>query len=97
MIDPERPVSQTGMNLNVQIDRVVLDGLNLGYLDRTRLNQAMRAELTQLLAADGLAAALLAGGAQPRLPAGSISAQADADPELLGRQIAQAVYKGIGR
>jgi hypothetical protein len=93
----EPPVSRTGMNLTVNIDSVVLEGVAFGYRDRMRLHAALQTELAQLLAADGLAASLVTGGTRTAMPGGLIAAGSEADPETLGKQIAQAVYQGIGR
>ena len=86
------------MNINVHIERLILDGLSIPHRQRPLLQAAVEAELAHLLAADGLASGLLAGGAVPRVPAGAIQLTgASDDPTHLGQQIAQAVYGGIGK
>ncbi len=83
------------MDLELRIDRLVLDGLPLGPAQRPLLQQALEQELGRLLAEDGLPPALLAGGAWPRLAGGGVEWSADADPGSIGRGIARAVYGGM--
>jgi len=85
------------MNLEVRIGRLVLEGIALAPEQRPRVQAALEAELARLLAEGGLAPALLAGGALPRLPADSFTLSGDGDPTQLGQQIAQAVYGGLKR
>ena len=84
------------MNIALHIDRLVLDGLELGPGQAGLLRAAVEAELTRLLTAGGIAPELAAGAAMPTLQAGMIET-AGSEPRALGGQIAQAVYGGIGR
>jgi hypothetical protein len=84
------------MNINVSIERLILDGLPLTHSQRPLLQAAVEAELARLLAAGGLATTLQAGGAVPTIPVGSIQVQNDSNPNTLGQQIARTVYGGIG-
>ncbi len=83
-------------NINIQIERLILDGLPISHNQRPLLQAAVEAELARLLAADGLAPNLQAGGVLPYVPGGSIQLASDGNPKTLGQQIAQAVYGGIG-
>lgn len=85
------------MNIQLNIERLVLDGINLTNRERQRLGAGLTAELERRLAADGLAAAMLAGGALPSLPGGAFEWKPGQEPEALGAQIAGAIYEGIGR
>ena len=85
------------MNINVHIDRLILDGIPLSNHRWLVLQAAVEGELARLLAADGLAPSLLAGGAVPRVSAGAIQLTNQGDPTDLGQQIAQVVYGGIGK
>jgi len=85
------------MNINLHIDRLILDGLPMPHSQRPLLQAAVEAELTRLLTADGLSPGLSAGGAISHLPAGSLQLTHDNSPAQLGRQIAQSVYGGIGQ
>ncbi len=84
------------MNVNVHIERLILDGLPIASHQGPLVQTAVEAELTRLLAADGLAANLLVGGALSHLQAGGIQLTGEGNPGQLGQQIAQAVYGGIG-
>ena len=84
------------MNINVHIERLILDGLSISHRERPLVQAAVEAELARLLAADGLAPGLTSGGALPHIPGGSIQLTRGGDPGQLGQQIAQAVYRGIG-
>jgi hypothetical protein len=83
------------MNITINIERLILDGLPIAAAQGPLVQAALEAELGRLLAVDGLAAGLLAGGAVPTLPAGAISIGRETSPAALGRQIAQAMYGGL--
>jgi hypothetical protein len=82
--------------LRVHVERLVLDGLAVAPGERPALQAAVEAELARLLAEGGLASHLQAGGAQPYARGGMVRAAQGGDPAALGRQIARAVYGGIG-
>jgi len=84
------------MNINIHIERLILDGLPITHSQRPLVQASVEAELARLLATDGLASSLQAGGALPNIPGGSIQLTSDGNPHKLGQQIAQAVYGGIG-
>ncbi len=84
------------MNINVHIERLILDGLPIASQQGPLVQAAVEAELVRLLAADGLAANLLAGGALSHVQAGGIQLTGEGNPSQLGQQIARAVYGGIG-
>ena len=84
------------MNINLHIERLVLDGLAVAPREHARFQAAVEAELTRLLTSDGLSAILLSGGAMPHLPATSIQLNDQANPIDLGQQIAGAVHGRIG-
>jgi hypothetical protein len=84
------------MNINVSIERLILDRLPLTHSQRPLVQAAIEAELARLLAAGGLATTLQAGGALPSIPGGSIQLASDGNPNMLGQQIAHAVYGVIG-
>ncbi len=84
------------MNINIHIERLILDGLPITHSQRPLVQASVEAELARLLASDGLTSALQIGGAVPYMPGGSIQLARDSNPHKLGQQIAQAVYGGIG-
>ena len=85
------------MNINLHIERLVLDGVPVARGGEPLVRAAVEAELARLLAADGLAPSLLAGAALPHLRGGELQLAGASDSNQLGRQIARAVYGGIGR
>jgi hypothetical protein len=84
------------MNINVNIQRLVLEGVSVPPSQRPLLQAAVEAELARLLTAEGLGSGLRSGGAVPRVPAETIQLSSEGNPTQLGQQIAQAVYGGIG-
>lgn len=85
------------MNINVNIERLILEGVSIPVSQRPLLQAAVEAELARLLTADGLASSWEKGGAVPSLSAGVIQLNSDINPTQLGQQIAQSVYRGMGQ
>jgi len=83
------------MNINLHIDRLILDGVDIAPNQRHLLQASITAELTQLLSNGGLASHLTEGGALARLSTDSIHITGN-NPTQLGQQVAQSVYGGIG-
>ena len=86
----------TNPNITIHIERLVLDGLPIAHSQSPLLQAAIEAELSRLLAADGLATDLQTGGAFPRVPGGNIQLTGNTHPAHLGQQIARAVHGSIG-
>ena len=84
------------MNINLHIERLILDGLPIDARQRAEVQAAIEAELARLLMQNGLKAGLLAGGAMPSLRAEAIQLMRENNAAQLGAQIAQSVYGGIG-
>jgi hypothetical protein len=84
------------VNVNLHIDRLVLEGIDLEPAQRPLLQAALEAELGRLIAEGGVGG-LAAGGAVPAIKAGGIEMSGEGNPAQLGRQIAGAVYGGIGK
>lgn len=85
------------MNVNLHIERLVLDGLELDPAKRDSFKSGIERELTALLTAGGIGSQLSAGVAVPRIDGPSFQVQRDNSPLQLGRQIAGSIYGGIGR
>jgi hypothetical protein len=85
------------MNISVHIERLVLDGVAVAPGQQPRLQAALQAELSRLLAEGGLSPGLLAGGAVPAVSGESLQLTGGGDPEALGRQIARALHGGLKR
>lgn len=84
------------MNIELHIERLVLDGLQLERGQAFYVQAAVEAELTRLLSAQGLSASLQAGGALPGIQANPVHLAPGSTPTQMGTQIAQSVYSGIG-
>ncbi|MFO0699071.1 MAG: hypothetical protein U0236_07565 [Nitrospira sp.] len=84
------------MNINLHIERLVLDGLDLTPEQRPILQAAVETELTRLLASGGVRESLRRGGAFSRANTADLQLRNDRSPTRLGEQIAEAVYGGIG-
>jgi hypothetical protein len=83
--------------VRVQIDRLALDGFRLDPGQEHRVRASLTTELGRLLAGGALPDRLQAGGAVPYLPGGPLHITSWTDPTDLGRQIAQALYRGLQR
>jgi hypothetical protein len=82
------------MNINLHIERLILDGVNIAPNQRHLLQASVETELTRLLTEGRLASRLDQGTALPRLTTSSIHITGN-NPTQLGQQIAQSVYGGI--
>ena len=84
-------------NVNLHIERLILDGIEIPSHQHPDLQTAMETELARLLDEGGLQAGLEAGGAVREVSGGMIEAAEGYNPAAFGPQIAHAVYRGIGR
>lgn len=85
------------MNVNLHIERLVLEGIDLGPAERPVLQAALEAELGRLLTEGGVGPALVGGGAVPSVRADGFVLSGERDSDRLGRQIAGSVYGGVGK
>jgi hypothetical protein len=85
------------MTIHVHIERLVLDGLPMTRAQAPRVQAALEAELGHLLSDGKLSPELLSGGSMPQVPGGTIRLSGQCDPAGMGRQVARALYGGIGR
>ena len=84
------------MTINVYIDRLILDGIDLGPRESAQMKAAVEGELSRLLRNGGLGSSLQSGGAFPSVSADSIHLSGECNASRLGKQIARSVYRGIG-
>lgn len=85
------------MKINVHIERVILEGLPVTALQGPQVQRAVEGELARLLTTGGLSDELRGGIAVPHVLAGAMELGPRTRPAELGRGIAGAVYRGIGR
>ena len=84
------------MNINLHIERLVLDGVDIAPGQQHVLQASITTELTRLLTDRGLAPSFAQGIALPRLSTSGMQLTSN-NPTQIGQQIAQSVYRGIGR
>jgi hypothetical protein len=85
------------MNINLHIERLILDGLPIGSGQGALVQAAVEAELARLLVQGGIATSLQSDGAVPSVRADAIQLTAQSTPAQMGQQIAQSVYAGMGK
>ena len=85
------------MNINLHIERLVLNGVSLGPGQGPRVQAAVETELSRLLAADGLGPSLASGARLPSVPGGRIKLASSNDPAHLGTEVAHAVHNGLSK
>ena len=85
------------MNINVHIERLILDGVALGAGEGPRLKAAVEMELGRLLGERGMANGLASDVAVDSVRGGAVQLGRDVGGAGLGKQVAQAVYGGIGK
>jgi hypothetical protein len=83
------------VNINVHIERLILNGVNIRPGQRHLLQSSVETELTRLLTNGGVSPSFSEGIALPHVFANGIQLAGGNDPVQLGRQIAQSVYGGI--
>lgn len=85
------------MNINLHIERLILDGLPLEARDGAILRAAVEVELARLLTENNVAANWQTGGATPSVRADAIQLTAESSPTQIGRQIAGSIYGSTGK
>jgi hypothetical protein len=85
------------MNIQLHIERLILDGVALSAAERPRFQASVEIELGRLLAERGIAGGLENGLALDKVRGGAVQLTRDGGGTGLGKQVAQAVYGGIGR
>jgi hypothetical protein len=84
------------MTIRIDVERLVIDGIELDARGAEALRAAVAAELVRLFEQRRPGAGL-GGGAVPMLRAPAVQFDAGASPTRMGSQVAQAVYGSIGR
>lgn len=83
----------TRKNIELHIEELVLHGFAPG--DRSRIGEAVQQELTRLFVEQGVPRSLSQGGEIGRLDAGAFEMTTGTKAEVVGAQIAQAIYGGL--
>ena len=85
------------MKINIQIERLVLDGFDVAHSQRPLMQEAFERELARLLVRDGLNNELSSEVRLPALRVPAIQIDNTNNPDSFGTQVAQAVHQGIGQ
>lgn len=85
------------MSVRLHIERLVLDGINLGPHDRAHFVAAIESELARLVANGGISPALANGVALPSIAAPDTTFAPNAKPAQMGAAVAASLYRGVGR
>jgi len=82
------------MNINLHIKELVLNGVNMAPNQQLALENAITQELTQILSAQGISPNQAQGASSAPISTNNVEFN-NTDPKQTGRQLAQAIYKGI--
>jgi len=83
------------MNINLHIDRLIIDGIDIGPQQKKELLHALESSLKQQLLAQGAGTAIRSHAHRNSVNGGAINVGTGADPVRLGRMIGKAICKGI--
>ena len=83
------------MNIQVDIERLVVEGLDLGTLGAADLQATLQVHLTRLLEEKGLPGLAIASTSLPTLRGATVEWAQPAGADLLGRRIADSVHAGL--
>ncbi len=83
------------MNINLHIERLVLEGLPLHRSERGIVEAAVMAELTNLLTTSGTPETWQENIIVPHVNAAEMQLHQPSTPNQIGQQIAQSVYAGF--
>ncbi len=82
-------------NIELHIEELVLHGFSPG--DRHHIGEAMEHELARMLADRGVPESLAQGGEIASVDGGAFEVAPGSRAEVVGAQVAKAVYGGLGR
>ena len=83
------------MTIRLHVERLILDGVTLNGVERTRLERSLVGELTRTFAAPGTAQLLARHGALARLEAPDVRVQPQESGTALGVRIAHSVSDSL--
>lgn len=85
------------MNINLHIDRLVLDGVSVEPHQRAELKAAVETQLGHLLVSNGIGSGVQSSNHFRAVSGGLISIENIHMPISFGQQIGDAIYRGIGK
>jgi hypothetical protein len=80
--------------LNIRIDRVVLDGISLTSYEQQRLKESVERELTGMFLTNGIPPGIEKAPVRIKGDAIQLQEQKPA-PDRLGKQVAESIYNGL--
>lgn len=83
------------MNINIDIEKLILQGVSISPSQGRKLQGAVEAELARLLRTEGIPDNWQAGGVVSHVPSGAIQVKPGSNPTQMAQQIAQTVYRGM--
>ena len=83
------------MNINLHIDRLILEGVDIAPHQRHLLHASVTAELTRMFSNGSISPGFAAGLSVANISTGGVQLAGN-NPTQIGQQIAQSVYGGIG-
>ncbi len=83
------------MNINIDIERLILEGMPMSPSQGRLLQAALKDELNRLLATEGIPGNWQEGGVVPHIPGGAIQLKPGTNPSQMGQQIARGIYRGM--
>ncbi|MEH2273102.1 MAG: hypothetical protein V7K68_32550 [Nostoc sp.] len=83
------------MNINIDIEKLVLEGMSISPSQGRKLQAAVETELARLLRTEGVPHNWASGGVVSHVPSGAIQVKPGSNPTQMAQQIAQTVYRGM--
>jgi len=83
------------MNINIDIEKLVLEGVSISPSQGRKLQGLVEAELGRLLRTEGIPNNWQAGGVVSHVPRGAIQLKPGSNPTQMAQEIAQTVYRGM--
>jgi len=83
------------MNINIHIDRLLLDGIDATPRQLTLVKSSLEARLANLLARKGIGPQLQNGGVVRTVQTDPMGPVSESDPSGLGDRIARSVHGGL--
>jgi hypothetical protein len=85
------------MDVQLHIERLVLDGVNVTPHERAVLVLSFQSELSRLIQVHGLSEGAMQGFAAPSLPSCNASMSQPFKAGGFGVELARSLYSGLGR
>jgi hypothetical protein len=82
-------------NIELHVEELVLHGFAPG--DRYRIGEAVKLELARLFTEQGVPSSLVHGGEIDKLNGGAFDMAQGSKADVIGAQVARAVYGGLSR